>query len=685
MSFAGIVVDTWLPWWAVFLLLAAALAIGGYLLVRRASGAWWRLALLVLLLLAVIDPRLAIEERSPLPDIALLIEDDSESQGINDRGRQQAAAVDALARGLEALPDLEVRRATIPQGEEGTLALPAIRDALAGIDAKRFAGAVLVTDGQVQDLGETPPFAAPLHVLLTGAEGEIDRALDVEGVPAYAVVGEPITVRATAIDRGGPETDRPATLTVRLNDEVVATQTVRTNEAASFPIDLERPGENVVTVEVEAKPGEVSTLNNRRYLMINGIRDRLRVLLVSGQPYPGLRVWRNVLKADPTIDLVHFTILRPPEKQDGTPINELALIAFPSRELFEQKLDGFDLVIFDRYARRGLLPLVYLDNVARYVERGGALLEAAGPEFAMPTSLYRTPLARVLPGRPTGEVIERRIVPAVTDLGHRHPVTEALVPPADADADAAPWGPWYRQIAVEAPDGQVLMQGAGERPLLVLERVGEGRVAQLLSDHAWLWAKGIEGGGPHVTLLRRVLHWLMREPELEEERILAKADGDDVVIERHSLNDAPATVRVERPDGTTAEVALNPGDDGWQTGRVAADQPGFYRVTDGERGAYVEGRPLPLAETADLRTTDARLADVAAATGGGVRWLNGEVPALRKVGLRSTAAGSNWLGLRANGETELVRRNEGPLLPPPVTLVLLAGIAAAAWWREGRG
>ena len=167
--------------------------------------------------------------------------------------------------------------------------------------------------------------------------------------------------------------------------------------------------------------------------------------MVSGQPYPGLRVWRNLLKADPAVDLVHFTILRPPEKQDGTPIRELALIAFPSRELFEVKLKEFDLIIFDNYSRRGLLPLIYLENIARYVEEGGALLEAAGPQFAEPLSLYRTPLARVLPGRPTGETFERGFRPVVTEAGQRHPVTAGLAA-ASGEPD---WGRWFRQLDVE--------------------------------------------------------------------------------------------------------------------------------------------------------------------------------------------------------------------------------------------
>ena len=130
--------------------------------------------------------------------------------------------------------------------------------------------------------------------------------------------------------------------------------------------------------------GEIALQNNRTVIATEGIRDRLQVLLVSGEPHPGERTWRNLLKADASVDLVHFTILRPPEKQDGTPVKELSLIAFPTRELFVEKLSEFDLVIFDRYERRGILPTVYLNNVVDYVRAGGAVLVASGPDYARP-------------------------------------------------------------------------------------------------------------------------------------------------------------------------------------------------------------------------------------------------------------------------------------------------------------
>jgi hypothetical protein len=176
---------------------------------------------------------------------------------------------------------------------------------------------------------------------------------------------------------------------------------VPVGETLNLPLTLDHAGQNVIQFIVPEAEGELTDRNNAAVVQINGIRDRLRVLLVSGEPHPGQRTWRNLLKSDPSVDLVHFTILRPPDKQDGVPVSELSLIAFPTRELFMEAVDEFDLIIFDRYQRRGILPMLYIDNIRQYVMDGGALLLAAGPDFASAASLYRTPLSEILPGRPT--------------------------------------------------------------------------------------------------------------------------------------------------------------------------------------------------------------------------------------------------------------------------------------------
>ena len=683
MSAYSLVFDPYLPWWLLAALAAPALGLLGFAFWRRARGAVWRLLFLALLLAFLANPVLRREERSPLDDLVLLVSDRSPSQSLGERPAQLAEAERTLRERLQRTPGIELREVPLEsESRQGSRLFSRLGEAIAESDRDRLGAVIALTDGEVHDAPADPSAfdsPAPLHVLLTGRPDESDRQLTVEEAPSFGVVGEEQAVVVRVDDTAEPA---GVPVTLRQDGRIVGGLTVRPGETARLPFRLDKAGATVVEVEAAVREGELTNLNNRAVVEVSGVRDRLRVLLVSGQPYPGLRVWRNLLKADPAVDLVHFTILRPPEKQDGTPIRELALIAFPSRELFEVKLNEFDLIIFDRYSRRGLLPLVYLENIARYVENGGALLEASGPQFAEPMSLYRTPLSRVLPGRPSGEVFERGFTPTLTEAGGRHPVTDGLAP---AEGEPA-WGRWFRQVDVEADDGaQVLMTGVSDRPLLVLNRVSEGRVAQLLSDHAWLWARGFEGGGPQALLLRRLVHWLMKEPQLEEEALLARASGEEILVERQSLGSGPVDATVTTPSGKEQPLRLVPEADGTARARFKAEEDGVYRIASGEHTAYATPRPIAAVELADMRATDRIVAPVAEATGGAVRWLATDgVPDLRRVEPGRRAFGRGWLGIERNGAFRVLGMNETALLPAWLALLLLLTATATAWWREGR-
>jgi hypothetical protein len=449
-------------------------------------------------------------------------------------------------------------------------------------------------------------------------------------------------------------------------------------------IPIEHGGPNIVELEVEAGPQELTLVNNHAAVVINGVRDRLKVLLVSGEPHAGERVWRNILKSDPSVDLVHFTILRPPEKQDGTPIRELSLIAFPIRELFEVRLDEFDLIIFDRYSRRGVIPQAYIENVVKYVRKGGAFLEATGPSFGTPMSLFRTPLGEILPTEPSGNVDEEGFKPQLSEPGWRHPVTADL-PGAGEPGGSPSWGRWFRQVEAHVHHGTTLMTGDRGAPLLVLDRVGDGRVAQLLSDQMWLWARSFEGGGPQAELLRRLAYWLMKEPDLEENDLRAVIEGDRLVVTRQSLepNDKPVTVTA--PDGTTSELKLTAEHGGRSVGTLAVSQMGLYRVTDGTRTALAAAGPLNPIEFADVRATAEKLAPISAATGGGVEWIGtGTIPDVRRVSAGRATAGHGWIGFRENGDYVVAGFSETPLLPGIAALLLAVGALIGAWRREGR-
>ncbi len=682
-----------LPWAIIIAFAGLAMAILAFGAWRRARGLVWRLMALAVLVLILVNPSLVEEDRQAQRDMAVVVVDDSPSMRIGDRQSRAAEALQHVTERLKQFRDLDVRivhaGAPDPNGalaDTGTQLYGALSRALADVPRQRVAGAVLITDGQVHDMPPPDQLAlgGPLHVLLTGQPGEADRRLIVKDAPSFGLVGKEVqlTLRVEDLPRGsGGE----ARVTLRRDGGPPTMHMVPIGRDTPLSVTIDHGGPNVLEIEVEAGPQELTLDNNRAALVINGVRDRLKVLLVSGEPHQGERTWRNILKSDPSVDLIHFTILRPPEKQDGTPIRELSLIAFPIRELFDVKIDEFDLIIFDRYRRRSVLPQAYLENIARYVRKGGALLEASGPTFGTPLSLYRTPLGSVLPAEPTGAVLEEGFLPRITATGARHPVTDDL-PGAPADTKEAPkWGRWFRHVEAVPHRGVSVMSGAGDRPLLVLDRVGEGRVAQLLSDEMWLWARGFEGGGPQTELLRRVVYWLMKEPDLEENDLRATVDGHRLIVTRQSLEPDEHPVEVTGPDGKLTTLTLAPQRGGRSVATMPVTESGLYRVTDGTRTTLAAAGALNPIELADVRTTDEKLKPAAQATGGGIYWVgSGAFPDIRRTDPDRSAAGHNWLGLRANGDYVVTGVREVPLLPGFLALLLALGALIAAWRREGR-
>jgi hypothetical protein len=675
-----------LPWWAIAALGAAALLLLGFALWRRARGTWWRALAFVLIGLGLLQPHWLEEQRQNHPDVAIALIDESPSQDIGERAVRMEEALAQLRQSAASMADLEwreVRAGAQSSSEPGTRLFSSWREALADVPAGRRAGIVVLTDGQVHDLPAPGETTGPVHVLLTGERGEQDRRIRLIRAPKYGIVGSSVLLDLQVDDLGSRSIDAPpAILTVRRDGEIIAQPQVLPGLPAIVEVPLVRAGRTLVDVSAGPGPAELTMENNRVVVEVNAVRDRLRVLLISGRPHAGERTWRNLLKSDPAVDLVHFTILRPPEKQDATPITELSLIAFPIRELFMEKLDEFDLVVFDRYTKRGLIPPGYLQNIAEYVRAGGALLEAVGPGYGDPLiSLARSPIANVMPTLPEDTVTEAKFRPAITELGKRHPVTRYL-------GTGERWGHWFRQVPARAIRGQVLMNGVNTQPLLVLDKIGipgsEGRVAQFLSDHIWLWARGYDGGGPHGELLRRLAHWLMKEPELEEEALFAKVQGNRISVERRTMADAPPPVRLVTPDGNSRELPLSLISNGRFGGVAEVTGQGLYRIEDGVRSVVVPIGALDPLEFEDARTSPERLEPVVQASGGSVHWLTDRVPDLRRVSPGRDASGSRWIGLQANEAHTVTGLEQHPLLPAWLMFALAAVLLAVMWWREAR-
>lgn len=693
-SFPNVAFDPLLPMgWIIALgivMFMAALAAG----LGKLRSYFLRLLAGLFLILALLNPQTVIEERTPLQDVVLVIKDESESMNVGGRKDASDATYQALMAQLKADPSIDATTSFIRPDSDGTRLTSSLIDGLGNLPAARLAGVIAITDGQVHDLPENPenllPEGVPFHSLIIGNETARDRRISAIVAPKFGLVGEQAEFELR-VDDPGFEGER-ANIEIKLNGETKARFPATIGNRISIPIEIERRGPNTVELTVRAAEGELTLNNNVFVAEISGIRDRMRVLLVTGEPHNGGRSWRNLLKSDPAVELVQFTILTNPRvKNTNARQSELSLIAFPTRQLFEEKLDEFDLIIFDHFRRRfapsrsgrsrPILSPVYLQNVARYVESGGALLVATGPAFAEQESIYRSPLAAVLPTRPTGETTNEAFKPELNEKGRRHPITSSFSGQIEQN-----WGKWFRIIDNKPISGNVLMEGPDAAPLLVIDKIGEGRVAMLMSDQAWLWSKGFDGGGPYSEMFRRTAHWLMGEPDLDAEKLSATTENGVLAIERRTLEDRSQTVLVEKPDGSKETVRLSKTANGVYRGSVKSAGQGAYRLSSGEVSTISAiGALNPKEYTKLLPTTDI-LQPLADGTGGGLfpQGLTGAVSEIRRVKAGKPAASENWMGLIAHEDYAVTASQRSPLAPGWLFFILALLAMGGAWLREGK-
>lgn len=675
--------------WIIIAIAAGVVAFGfGIALWRRLPGSWMRGLAGLALIAALAGPSLQKEDRAALSDIVVLVIDESASQRIAGRPDQNAAAIANVQEEIARQPNTELRIVTLADGEgdTGTALMTKLSEALSEEPQARIAGVILLSDGRLHDIDRAPRLPAPLHLLLTGTPNDWDRRLIVSHAPAFAILGEQVVLTLRIEDQGAAPGDAFADLSIAIDGEAPVALSVPIGRDIELPIELPHGGMNVLQFATPSIDGELTPRNNVAVVQINGVRDRLRVLLVSGEPHAGERTWRNLLKSDPTVDLIHFTILRPPEKQDGVPVNELSLIAFPTRELFQDKIGDFDLIIFDRYRRRGILPSAYLDNIRQYVEDGGAVLISSGPEYGAAESIYRSPLGQILPGAPTARVFEEGFRPQITDLGARHPVTEGLADLFPNAAGTGPgWGRWFRLVDVLVPaEATTVMSGLDDRPLLILNRVGEGRVALMASDQSWLWDRGYEGGGPQLELLRRLAHWMMKEPELEEEALWAEPTGQTMRIIRRTLGKDTGGITVTHPDGTETVLTLEEVSPGRFETLWNAPEIGLYRLDDGTLSAVFGLGPAAPREFEQTIASDTTLRPLIDSTGGGVMPVSTGDISIRDVRPGRPASGRGWIGITPRGAYQTADIRITPFLPAWAWLLLASVLIIGAWLREGR-
>ncbi|MCZ2158388.1 hypothetical protein NPX99_03695 [Bartonella sp. 220] len=668
-------------------------------LITQRQGSLLRLMALASLILALLNPMIIKEQREPLKSTVGIVIDRSKSQTFATRTNDTDKARTQLTNALAHYPQFEPRfieagKLADHQYAPSTNLFHALTQALSDVPPARYAGTILITDGQVHDIPQISDLhhKAPVNALITGRADEFDRQVKIISPPRFALVNKPQMLSILVEDKGHPQKSLPAqaNVTVSINGQEVGHYSVTPGIIFQTEITLSHAEKNIIQVATDVQKGELSFENNRAVAIIEGIRENLRVLLISGAPYNGERTWRDLLKGDSNIDLIHFTILRPPNKADNTPSSQLSLVVFPTRKLFVEEIDNFDLVILDGYQHSSVLPLIYYDYIAQYVQKGGALLIVTGPEFTKENSLAKTPLISVLPALPNGVILQKPFRPQLTKEGERHPVTRDLATPA---YPASQWGQWLRQIAIQNPhNGTALMKGADEQPLLLLSHVGKGRVGMLLSDESWLWARGFEGGGPYAALYRRIAHWLMKEPELEEEKLTATSNHNRLAIRRQTLKDHPEPAEITFPSGKKENIILTKEQEGVFTATLHTDETGIFTIQNGELTVLSSVGIVDNLELFDLISTKEKLTPISQHTGGyTVRLHNKEkedfhLPPLKIIQSPTdrTSSLAHSIVLKDATESRLIDRFYFAIFSGVFALICCLLLLNSMWYRESR-
>lgn len=682
-------------WWLVFILMLIFFGVSFYLQIR---GIWLRLITALLFLAILSEPSLFREKRHSIPNTVLVIKDQSNSINTGHRTEQIAKAEEDIAKALAPLADYTLETISIDgNSEKGraqreTHLFENIQNELSRLKPEEISSVIILTDGQIHDVPASLSILkdkTPLHILLAGEKNEFDRQIIIDKMNSYGIVGKSTILEFIVRDHGrGIASRDPVQVKISTPDsQNIFLNDVIPGEITKVDVPIPHAGKNVIQIETPTLDGELTALNNKVALTVNGIRDNLKVLLVSGNANIGERTWRKFLKSDPAVELVHFTILRQPDKIDPTPQGELSLIVFPFQELFQEKLNDFHLIIFDHYSLQDLLPTFYLQNIKGYVENGGALLIANGPTFSESGSLYNSPLRDVLASSPAGNPINALFKPKLTELGETHPVTLPLADYKRSDGTYS-WGSWGRIIPVNALSGSVLMEGKNGLPLLILSKAGKGRIGQISSDQIWLWSRQYQGGGPHSLLLKRLVHWLMKEPSLDETALDISVKDSIVNIRQRRLNKSlPATdLQLGLPDGTQKNIISTISEDTlWTETQFEAPFPGVYTIDDGFQKRPIVIGDINPPELLDSVATDEKLKPLLKKQAGSIHWLSDMNSVLfreRREG--QSMSGRSWLGLERKKSYSLSEVFRYEVIPDYAGLTLLILFLFISWWREGR-
>ena len=696
------------PWGRLGLALGGAAVIAIVLLSWRASrgASAWRRATMIGLragaavgaLVVFLEPAVELRQVAREPNRIAVLIDDSRSMALQETKdgptriervrRMFAASTGTLAAWEQAhkidyytfadtlSPTSLITLATNTAQGKGTLLRKALETIRGRYEGRDLAGVVMISDGAStggfdEDSGDGAvrdflrSLETRVHTVWAARKGLQDIAVANVMADEFAFVRTVVRIDAKIRTTGLPARRVPVTLSTDgqpLREKFVDLPAGDAEVTVTFEVTPPRVGRYVYEISVPVASGEAVTSNNARSFVVRVIRDKIRVLQVAGQPGWDVRSLRQMLKSNPNVDLISFFILRTQDDVSLVPNDEMSLIPFPTRELFENQLPSFDLIILQdfEYLPYGIGD--YLENIRSYVEGGGGLAMLGGAASFSSGGYYGTPVATALPVDlygpfDSGPVIDtKEFSPQLTEAGVLHPVTSLRY---SADDNVATWKALpplegVNLVAGAKPDATVLAthprlrtKGGKPMPVIVAGEYGKGRSLAVTTDTVWRYgfvaaSRPGDNGRHYTKLWDNAMRWLIQDPDLRnlhvDTDVVEYTPGQPVRVtvrllgrDYKPLAGGVVSLTVKRgADPAKAEVVANAkvtvGDDGTvvhELPQLTALGPGVYRV---EGQATVGGRQIDAGDiflvreggteldrpTGDLSTLEA----IAAATGG---------------------------------------------------------------------
>ncbi|MFB3885917.1 MAG: glutamine amidotransferase [Thermodesulfobacteriota bacterium] len=728
MTLNQITISPVFPLWLILLLLFIGFGsvVAQYRSIREKLGrsrafslSLLRLGAITFLVAFALNPSLvAKKEHRVSPSIAVLL-DTSQSMG--------------QSRGSEKTSRLEEARSLLTEGttpllkslrEKFEVRLYGMGEALRPIEAKELEGlkaqgmkgdlseslkelsgknglALLLSDGNLK-WNEGGPPSLPVVTVPMGNEAEYkDILIKAVKAPSLAFRGREVAIDVTIKSYGYAGLSLPVLL--KEGGKLITAKNTRIHASPSETIVSlsfipDEVGQKNLSVSIPQQFGEGLLSNNSLNLSVKVVRDKIRVLMVSGNPSMNYRFMRIALKNDPSIDLLSFVILRTPSDILNVPAHEQSLIPFPVETLFSKEMKTFDLLIFDNLKYSLYLSPHHLESIKEFVRAGGGFAMIGGPNL-FHEGRVMTPIGEILPVRFSEKEDYRRDSKTGVRLsraGVSHPITRLSSDIAGDDRQRLSF--WQEMPPLDGfnllepkSSATVLLESADgiPWPILTVSHYGNGRVLFLATDYSWKWDMGMvakgKGNLAYLRLVDRMVRWLTKEPDMDPVQITLpesqRATGQEIEIRiKLSEEDLSPNLRsmvsfsVLNPDGLKIDSKLRPtGQPGEYLGSFVPQKGGIYRLRVETSAGHLEESIVVagLLDTLDASPDHEQLKRISASTGG-------------KFLLKGEGLLKEVEDYARRTESRFIEEKQSSLWTSPFVMVLVLGFLTLEWFFRRR-